>query len=83
MLEFQPITLSDQEWIAPLLAMSNRRGSEYTFSNNYVYRTIYQIEVARMENYYLVRSRKDGEPPFYLFPAGSGDLAPVIRATSI
>jgi len=83
MLEFQPITLSDQEWIAPLLAMSNRRGSEYTFSNNYVYRTIYQIEVARMENYYLVRSRKDGEPPFYLFPAGSGDLAPVIRAMQL
>lgn len=79
MIDFRQITISDREWIEPLLRMSNFRGSEYTFSNNYNWRDIYGIKVARMNDYYLVRSGK-GDYRSYLYPAGSGDIKPVIEA---
>lgn len=81
-LDFKPIELSDKAWIDPLLRMGNFRGSEYTFSNNFIYRKLYHIEVARMNDYYLVRSGRDGQPRSYLFPSGSGDVKPVIDALS-
>ena len=68
-LDFKPIELSDKAWIDPLLRMGNFRGSEYTFSNNFIYRKLYHIEVARMNDYYLVRSGRDGQPRSYLFPS--------------
>lgn len=80
MLDFKRIELSDREWIEPLLMESGFQGSEYTFSNNYIYRKIYQIDVARMDGYYLVRSNKDLRYRSYLYPAGSGDVKPVIEA---
>lgn len=60
--------------------MGNLRGSEYTFTNNFIYRSIYHIEVARMNDYYLVRSHREGGAYSYLYPAGSGDLRPVVDA---
>lgn len=80
MLDFKRIQLSDKEWIEPLLMGSGMQGSEYTFSNNFIYRKIYRIDVACMENYYLVRSGKNEGETSYLFPAGSGDVKPVIEA---
>ena len=78
--EFRRITLADKEWIDPLLRMGNLRGSEYTFTNNFIYRAIYHIEVARMNDYYLVRSHREEGDYSYLYPAGSGDLRPVVDA---
>lgn len=80
MVEFKRIELSDREWIEPLLLQSGFRGSEYVFSNNYIYRKIYRIDVARMNDFYLVRSDKDLKFRSYLYPAGSGDVKPVIEA---
>ena len=80
MLDFKRIELSDREWIEPLLAKGNLRGSEHTFSNNFIYRKIYQIDVARMNDYYLVRSSHGSDLVSYLYPAGSGDLKPVVEA---
>ncbi|MCI8493635.1 MULTISPECIES: phosphatidylglycerol lysyltransferase domain-containing protein [Anaerotruncus] len=81
-LDFKPIELSDKAWIDPLLRMGNFRGSEYAFSNNFIYRKLYHIEVSRMNDFYLVRSGRDGRPRSYLFPSGSGDVKPVIEALS-
>ena len=78
--DFRRITLADKEWIDPLLRMGNLRGSEYTFTNNFIYRSIYHIEVARMNDYYLVRSHREGGAYSYLYPAGGGDLRPVVDA---
>lgn len=80
MLDFRRIALNDKEWIDPLLKMSGFRGSEYTFTNNFNYRKIYNIEVTRMENYYLLRSGVEPERNSYFYPAGSGDVKPVIEA---
>ena len=80
MLEFKRIELEDRAWAEPLLAAGNLRGSEYAFSNNFIYRKLYRIEVARMDGYYLVHSARTPEEASYLFPAGSGELGPVIDA---
>ncbi|WP_195277203.1 DUF2156 domain-containing protein [Anaerotruncus rubiinfantis] len=80
MLQFQPITLTDKAWIEPLVRMSGFRGSEYTFSNNFNYRAIYHIEVARMQDYYLLRAGKEKAQTGYFYPAGSGDVKPVVEA---
>lgn len=80
MIDFKEIALSDKAWIDPLLKMADFRGSEYTFTNNFNYRKIYHIGVARMNDYYLVRSAKTPETASYLYPAGSGDIKPVIEA---
>ncbi len=79
-MELREIQLSDREWIEPLLAMGDNQGSEYTFSNNFVYRKIYHIKVGRMNDYYVVRSGKDPNLQSYLYPSGSGDVKPVIEA---
>lgn len=79
-LDFKRITLADRGWIEPLLEKSGFRGSEYVFSNNFIYRKIYRIDVAQMEDYYLVRSGKNDQECSYLYPAGSGDIKPVIEA---
>ena len=65
-MELREIQLSDREWIEPLLAMGDNQGSEYTFSNNFVYRKIYHIKVGRMKACFVVRSGKDPNLQSYL-----------------
>ena len=55
MLEFRDIELSDKEWIDPLLKKSDFRGCEYTFGNNYCWRQIYGIKIARFKDFYIVK----------------------------
>ena len=82
MLGFRRIELSDKTWVEPLLAKGNQRGSEYTFSNNFIYRKIYSVEIAQMDQYYIVFAGRNDEnyTPSYLYPSGSGDIKPVIQA---
>jgi uncharacterized protein len=77
-LDFQEITLRDKEWIDPLLKLSQRGSLEYSFTTTFVWRNIYGFQAARMDDYFLLRAGTCN--PSYLFPAGSGSLAPVIRA---
>ena len=78
MVDFKDIELKDKAWIDPLLKMSDFKGSEYVFSNNYNWKDIYHIQVAQVDGYYCVRSGI--EERSYLYPSGSGDIAPVIEA---
>lgn len=77
MIDFKAIQLNDKAWIDPLLAQSNYRGSEYAFSNNYDWKDIFHIQVAQIDGYYVVKSGIDYES--YLYPAGAGDIKPVIE----
>ena len=77
-LDFKEVTLKDKEWVEPLLKMSERGSLEYNFTTCFVWRHIYGFHIARMEDYFLLRSAPKN--PTYLFPAGQGPLDPVIRA---
>ncbi|HIZ56079.1 MAG TPA: DUF2156 domain-containing protein [Firmicutes bacterium] len=80
MLEFKPITLEDKQWIAPLLAQSDFNGCDYSFNGNFLWRKIHRIQVARFEDFYIVRT---GEKPYrFVFPAGSGNLKAVMDELS-
>lgn len=76
-LNFQEVTIKDKEWVEPLLKTGNRGSLEYNFATTFVWRNIYRFEIARMDDYFLLRA--DPKNPTYLFPAGRGPLEPVIR----
>lgn len=73
MLEFYNIRIEDKEWVKPLLALSDFRGCEYTFGNNFLWSDAYDIKISRYKDFYLVKSG-DG----FFYPAGQGDIAEVI-----
>ena len=68
MLELKKIELSDKQWIDPLLKLSDFRGCEYNFTNNFVWSGIYNITVGRFQDFYV---SKHGN--CFVFPAGKGD----------
>lgn len=73
MLEFCDIKIEDKEWIKPLLSFSGYRGCEYTFGNNFLWSSAYDIKVARYKDFYIVQSGDN-----FLYPAGKGDVPEVI-----
>jgi hypothetical protein len=80
MLEFKEITLADKEWMEPLFRMANYNAEEYNFTFCYIWRKIFRYEAARLGDYLIIRSSRENRPSSYLFPAGSGDIAPVMEA---
>lgn len=74
-LDFREPELSDRKWADELLAGSGFRGCIYTFGNNYVWRKVYNIQICRYKDFYMLRNtdHTDGQPRFF-FPAGRGDL---------
>ena len=77
-LNFHEVTIKDKEWVEPLLKMGGRDSLEYSFTTTFVWRNSYRFEIARMDDYFLLRV--DPQNPTYLFPAGRGPLEPVVQA---
>lgn len=78
MLELHEISLQDKQWMQPLYDKSKFRSEEYNFTFNYMWREILSFKVARMNGFLIQKS--DNNRPAYLYPAGSGDVKPVIEA---
>ena len=55
MLELKKIELSDKQWIDPLLKLSDFRGCEYNFTNNFVWSGVYNITVGRFQDFYVYK----------------------------
>ena len=70
-------TLADRPWIQKLYEASGYRGAEYTFANLYLW-SFYYGEVAEVEGYLCQRLTYRGVHQ-YLYPAGSGDIRPVLE----
>ena len=75
---FHKATLEDKEWINKRLAESDFNGCEYTFSNIFLWGTVYEFEVANYKDFLLIKVA-GGEQTLYYFPAGSGDLYSVLQ----
>ncbi len=78
MIEFKMVELSDKSWMDPLLFKGNMRGCEHNFVNTFIWAETYQEFVAQVDNYLVVRVGHPGKYRF-LYPAGSGDIRPVIE----
>ncbi|MCX7714513.1 MAG: phosphatidylglycerol lysyltransferase domain-containing protein [Clostridia bacterium] len=75
---FKDIELSDREWMEPLFSKTSRGSLEYSFTSNFIWRNIFKVKVAKIDNYLVIISDRD--KPTYLFPAGEGNIKPVIDA---
>lgn len=80
MIDFKPITLEDKQWIQPLLNYSDYNSTEYSFTFSYLWREIFGYQVARINDYFILKAVREGYPCSYLFPAGKGDIKPVLDA---
>jgi len=76
MIEFKEVELTDKQWARELLSYSGYRGCEYTFGNNFLWQCVFYTKIARLKDFYLIKSGSGG----YFFPAGRGDFREAIEA---
>ncbi|MTQ95577.1 DUF2156 domain-containing protein [Pseudoflavonifractor sp. BIOML-A6] len=79
MIDFIAPELSDKPWVDDLLRRADYRGCEYNFTNLFVWKDAYRHELARIDSF-LLAHLCGGLGCSYLYPAGSGDVRPIILA---
>lgn len=77
MINFKKIEITDRTWVLPILQTSNYQSQEYNFTNNFIWKDVFNVQVANHKGFYLVKSGR--ETPSYVFPAGNGNLKEVIE----
>ena len=79
MLTFECPQFEDRAWVQPLLEVEASLGCEYNFANIYLWSRAYPQKIARFGDRLLVRIQ--GKLGLcWLYPAGSGPLAPAVDA---
>lgn len=81
MIEFREPEKSDKSWVDALLVHGSERGCEYNFTNLYAWNGPYDQEVARLDDFLLVRLC-GSLGCSYLYPVGRGDVRTAIDALS-
>ncbi len=76
---FQRLTLQDRQWVLPLLEQENSRSADYNFTNLYIWNDAYPQEAALVDGCLAVRLWQGGSP-YYFYPVGGGEAAPVLQA---
>ncbi len=79
MLTFQTPTIEDRAWLQPLLRAANIPLCSYSFSTLICWQSVYGQEVARLGERVIIRAR-NSEGMVYLWPCGTGELAPALLA---
>lgn len=75
MLNFKPVDFSDREWINEQLKKSDFKSCDYSFVNNFIWSKPYGVEFTDINGFYCLKNKYS-----YTYPAGSGDIKPVIEA---
>lgn len=78
MINFQEIKLKDKEWMEPLIVAADMAGSHQNYTNMFAWSKIFEFRVAKVNDYLVVKGGSDADQ-FYLYPAGCGDIKPVIE----
>ena len=77
MLDFKKPELSDRGWVQELYRCSGFRGAEYTFANLYLWSFFYG-EIAQYKGFLCQKLTYKGIHQ-YIYPAGCGDVKPVLE----
>ena len=77
MIDFHPVTLADKAWIDPLVLAENSPSADYNFGNIFLWDESFHQQVADLGNRMAVMPCYE-EKPFFAWPVGSGDPAPVL-----
>ena len=78
MIEFHPVTLEDKAWIDPLVWAEASPSADFNFGNIYLWDASFHQQVARLNDRVVVMPCYD-ERPFFAWPVGTGELAPVLE----
>ena len=78
MLALREITLQDKAWMQPIYEKSAFRSEEYNFTFTYMWREILSFKAAQLDGFLVQKS--DNSRPAYLYPAGGGNVKPIIEA---
>lgn len=77
MIQFHEITLADRAWMTEKFKEDDRNACEYTFANNFVWRKVYDVAVAKQHECAVIRFMENGFI-MYSYPIGAGDKKMVI-----
>lgn len=78
MIDFKEVELADKLWMDPLYAIANLGGCHHDFTNVFAWSGIYNHLVARVDDYIVVKVCNN-DKVYYFYPAGHGDIQPVIE----
>ena len=78
MIEFRPPRIEDKQWVEPLLRESKKYGCEYSFGDMYIWQSIYDIEIANYNGFFV--SFNGAGFNAYCCPVGNGNKKEVIEA---
>ena len=76
--EFHEITLEDKAWMDECFREDDRNACEYTFANNFMWRRVYKVAVAKRHGCAVIRFSNNGVMR-YSYPIGAGDRKKVIE----
>jgi hypothetical protein len=80
MIDFKKIELKDKKWMDELISADDIRSCHQNFTNLFVWGDIFEHQVARINDYIVVKGGISGRPLRYLYPIGTGDIMPVVNA---
>lgn len=78
MINLKTIQLEDKIWMAPLIKAGNMAGCHQNFGNIFAWSTINHKQVAKVNDYLVVKLNIGEKKPSYFYPAGTGDVKAVI-----
>ncbi|AFM41785.1 hypothetical protein Desaci_2873 [Desulfosporosinus acidiphilus SJ4] len=78
MIDFKDVDLEDKKWIKPLLTAADMRGCHQNFTNIFAWSKIYHYRVAQIDGYLVVKGILD-DLPYYFYPAGPGNIKPILE----
>ena len=79
MIPFRKPQLSDREWVSACMRATHFQNCDYTFGNHFIWADSNRILIAELDGFYCAASGPD-DALLYNFPAGEGDVRPVIEA---
>lgn len=79
MINFNKITIEDKEWIVPLLKESDFSGCHQNFGNLFAWSEVNNVYVAKVNDFLVVKETISEAKDAYLYPAGKGNIKPVIE----
>ena len=77
MIELHPVTLEDKAWIDPLVWAEASPSADFNFGNIFLWDNSFHQLVGRLGDRVIVMPCY-AETPFFAWPVGTGDLAPVM-----
>ncbi|NMA69581.1 MAG: DUF2156 domain-containing protein [Desulfitobacterium sp.] len=78
MINFKEVEIKDKKWIETLLTTADLRASHQNFGNIFAWKEVFNYQVAQVNDYFVLKGLIE-EGPYYFFPAGEGEVLPVLE----